>query len=94
MFIGDPIDTDGDGNALTLADIISYDEDIPGNLDTKFKLQKLEKIIKRVLTPREYLIICMRFGLQGHCEQTQMEVAKKLNISRSYVSLFFNAADV
>lgn len=86
VFIGDPIDTDGDGNSLTLADIISYDEDIPGNLDTKLKLEKLEKIIKRVLTPREYLIICMRYGLDGCNEQTQREVAQKLKISRSYVS--------
>lgn len=84
--LGDPIDTDGDGNALTLADIIACDDDIPESLDIKFKLQKLEKIIKRVLTPREYLIICMRFGLGGHTELTQMEVAKKLCISRSYVS--------
>ncbi len=86
VFIGDPIDTDSDGNSLTLADIISYDEDIPGNLDTKIKLEKLQKIIKRTLTPREYLIICMRYGIDGHNEQTQREVAQKLKISRSYVS--------
>lgn len=86
VFIGDPIDTDGDGNTLTLGDIISYDEDILGDLDTKMKLERLDAVIKRTLTAREYLILCMRYGLCGHIEQTQHSVAQKLKISRSYVS--------
>ena len=86
VYIGDPIDTDSDGNALTLGDIIAQDEDVLGNLDTKIKLEKLGDIMKRALTPREMIIISMRYGQNGHKEQTQREVASRLDISRSYVS--------
>lgn len=86
VYIGDPIDTDGDGNVLTLGDIISDESDIPEDIDTKIKLEQLKDLSKKVLSRREYLIICMRYGQDGYCELTQREVAKKLKISRSYVS--------
>ena len=47
---------------------------------------KLDNILKTHLTKREYEIICLRYGLKNLPMLTQREVAKKLNISRSYIS--------
>lgn len=86
VFISDPIDTDKDGNALTLIDIIADKRDIVDEIDTKLKLEKLRVILSGCLDEREKQIIDMRYGLGGCEELTQREIAKKLNISRSYVS--------
>ena len=86
VYISDPIDTDKEGNALTLIDVIADKSDIVEELDTKFKLQKLKTILKPTLDQREFEIIQLRYGLNGKQELTQREIAKKLNISRSYVS--------
>ena len=86
VFISDPIDTDKDGNALTLIDIIADKRDIVEEIDTKLKLQKLKSILNTTLDKRELQIIEMRYGIGGKEELTQREIAKKLKISRSYVS--------
>lgn len=86
VFISDPIDTDKDGNTLTLIDVIADKSDIADEIDTKIKVEKLRIILPVCLTERERLIIEMRYGLCGREELTQREIAKKLNISRSYVS--------
>lgn len=86
VFISDPIDTDKDGNTLTLIDVIADKSDIADEIDTKIKVEKLRVILPICLTERERLIIEMRYGLCGREELTQREIAKKLNISRSYVS--------
>lgn len=86
FLMSDPIDTDKDGNALTLMDVISDDSNIEDDIDMKIKLEKLREYIKEVLSPREQLIIELRYGLNGCDELTQREVAKRLGISRSYVS--------
>ena len=84
--INEPIDTDKDGNALTLMDIMAADDDILENLDCKIKSEQLRKYIGEVLTPREQTIVRLRYGLGGNEPLTQREVAQKLGISRSYVS--------
>lgn len=86
VFISDPIDTDKDGNALTLIDVIADGSDIAEEIDTKIKLEKLKVILSGCLDEREKTIIEMRYGINGKEELTQREIAKKLNISRSYVS--------
>ena len=86
VFISDPIDTDKDGNTLTLIDVIADKSDIADEIDTKIKVEKLRVILPVCLTERERLIIEMRYGLCDREELTQREIAKKLNISRSYVS--------
>ncbi len=86
VFISDPIDTDGQGNALTLIDVIADKSDIVEELDTKLKLQKLRLIINGVLDERELEIIKLRYGIGGYPELTQRDIAKRLGISRSYVS--------
>lgn len=86
VFISDPIDTDKDGNALTLIDVIADNRDIVEELDKKMKLRKLQTVLPGCLNPREKEIIELRYGLSGRKELTQREIAKKMNVSRSYVS--------
>lgn len=83
----DPIGTDKEGNEITLLSILEHeDEDIIDQLDKKQSLRKMSKILSKVLTPREYFVVIRRYGLYGHHETTQRELAEQLNISRSYVS--------
>ncbi len=84
--INEPIETDKEGNDLTLMDVIADDGNIVDDIDLRIKTEHLKKYINEVLTPREKIIIGLRFGLIGGKENTQREVAKKLKISRSYVS--------
>ncbi len=84
--INDPIETDKDGNTLTLSDVITDNSDIVDDLDLKLKSELLRGFLKNTLTPRELTIIRLRYGLDGRPELPQREVAKKLKISRSYVS--------
>ncbi len=82
----EPIDTDSEGNPLTLMDIIAIDDTIVDDIDTKNKLIKLVKIINNISNERDKTIIVKRYGLDGLPPLTQKEIAKELNISRSYVS--------
>lgn len=82
----EPIDTDSEGNPLTLMDIIYIDNTIVDDIDTKNKLNKLSEIINNIKSQREKEIIVKRYGLNGMKPLTQREIADNLNISRSYVS--------
>lgn len=84
--LNETIDTDKDGNPLTLLDIMSIDDNIIDELDLKLNSQKLSQFISEELNERERKIIIMRYGLNGTEPMTQKNVAKRLNISRSYVS--------
>lgn len=92
VYISDPIDTDKDGNTLTLIDIISDDTDIADNIAVKIQLAKLKTVINDALDTREKTIICYRYGIGGCEELTQNEIAARLGISRSYVSRIEKAA--
>ncbi len=82
----DPIDTDSEGNPLTLMDIIAIEDTIIDDIDTKNKLISLVEIIKSMPYNRDKEIIVKRYGLDGNAPMTQQEIAKTLKISRSYVS--------
>ncbi len=82
----EPIDTDSEGNPLTLMDIIAIDDTIVDDIDTKSKLIKLIDIINNINDERDKTIIIKRYGLDGRNPLTQKEIAKELKISRSYVS--------
>lgn len=84
--LNETIDTDKDGNPLTLLDIMSVDDNIIDELDMKFNQGKLAQFINEELNEREKQIIILRYGLNGNKPMTQNSVAKKMNISRSYVS--------
>lgn len=86
VFLGDTIDTDKDGNPLTIEDIISDDMDLAENLETKTRWQQVKYIIDNMEDDREREIIILRYGLNNKKPLTQREVAQRLNISRSYVS--------
>lgn len=84
--MNEPIETDKEGNDLTLMDVISDSGDIADEIDLNLKTKKLKGYLETALTPREKMIISLRFGLLGGREHTQREVAAQLKISRSYVS--------
>ena len=84
--LNETIDTDKDGNPLTLLDIMAVDDHILDDLDRKLNTQKLGKFICEELTEREKTIIVLRYGLNGSEPMTQKNIAKLLGISRSYVS--------
>ncbi|MCQ2455500.1 MAG: RNA polymerase sporulation sigma factor SigK [Clostridia bacterium] len=92
VFINDTIDTDKDGNTLTLIDIIADSTDIENEIETKSKVEELKKVFGVVLDEREQKILNMRYGINGEDEYTQKEIAKMLGISRSYVSRIETAA--
>ena len=84
--MNEPIDTDKDGNALVLMDVMAAEDLIVDELDTKIQSEKMFRYIEEVLSEREKIIVKLRYGLGGKVPLTQREVAKKLDISRSYVS--------
>lgn len=86
MSFSDPIDTDSEGNPLTLMDIIAVDDTVVDDIDTKNKLIKLVEIVADMPESRDKDILIKRYGLNGKTPMTQREVAKELGISRSYVS--------
>jgi RNA polymerase sporulation-specific sigma factor len=83
----EPIGTDKEGNEIHLLDIIENEPvDVVDTYTFKEDVKKLYELIESVLTPREYEVVKLRYGLFGEEEFTQREIAKRLNISRSYVS--------
>ncbi|MFR3074861.1 MAG: RNA polymerase sporulation sigma factor SigK [Lachnospiraceae bacterium] len=84
--LSESVDSDKDGNNLVLMDVIAVDDDIVERIDTKFKSEKLQQYINEELDEREKTVIELRYGLNGHKEKTQREIAAMLNISRSYIS--------
>ena len=87
VYLEDPIGKDKDDNTVTLKEVLENDErSIDEEVDLKFKIRKLYKKMKEVLKDREKTIIELRFGLNGKKPKTQQEIAKNMEISRSYVS--------
>lgn len=84
--MNEPIDTDSEGNPLTLMDIISTEDEIVEDIYKLSMIKKLNTEIAKISDEREKTIIVLRYGLNGNKPMTQLEVSKKLNISRSYVS--------
>ena len=84
--VNEPIDTDSEGNPLTLIDIISTDDTICDDIDLKKKSRQLYNFIEAMDSDRDKQIIILRYGLYNQKEMTQNEIAKALGISRSYVS--------
>ena len=83
----EPIGTDKEGNEISLLDIIeSPPVDIVEEYSTRQDIRFLFSSMKDILTPKEYQVICCRYGLFENNEMTQREIADQLHISRSYVS--------
>ena len=79
--------TDKEGNEIHLMDILeSQEEDVPVNLEKKENTLRLYQCMEQHLTPQEKEILILRYGLYGQKPTTQRVIAKRLGISRSYVS--------
>ena len=85
--LGETLGRDKDGNEITLSDIIPIEEKgVDEFVETKMLTEKLLKDMQKLLSEREFKIIVMRYGLNNQPALTQLEVATKLGISRSYIS--------
>ncbi|MBQ2687576.1 MAG: RNA polymerase sporulation sigma factor SigE [Clostridia bacterium] len=84
--IDEPLNTDWDGNELLLSDVLGSEPDaINYNIEKELENNMLIDAVNR-LPDRESLIMELRYGLDGHKEHTQKEVADMLGISQSYIS--------
>ena len=82
--LSEPIDADGEGNPLTLMDVLAQEDTLSEDVEQRLALGRLGEYVA-CLDPRERQIIRLRYGL-GCPSLAQWQVAERLNISRSYVS--------
>ncbi len=84
--IDEPLNVDWDGNELLLSDVLGSDgEEVGREIEKEDEKRLLNDLVDR-LPPREREIMQMRFGMAGHRELTQKQVADCLGISQSYIS--------
>jgi RNA polymerase sporulation-specific sigma factor len=85
--VEDVLGKDDDGNEITIGDL-SYDDDVDLSsiVEERSNAEKLNALLKKVLNKRELEIMSMRYGLNNTPVLPQRVVAKKLGISRSYIS--------
>lgn len=85
--INDPVGCDKDGNELTVMDLLAEKEDsVFSQVEKSIQRDKFVSLLKGILNVREYTVIAMRYGFNDGVPMPQREVARKLGISRSYVS--------
>lgn len=84
--LSEVLDTDGDGNSLSLMDVLSQDDEMSERIGELELCEKLKGLVSSALDEREARIIKLRYGLDGSPPMTQRETAKACGISRSYVS--------
>ena len=83
----EPIGTDREGNEIQLFDVIETEgEDAHSKVELKEDIRMLYQRVEKELTPRERTVLKLRYGLYHEEEYTQKEIARRLGISRSYVS--------
>lgn len=83
----EPIGTDKEGNQIQLLDIVeSQEKDVVEQMELKRQIMRLYELMPKVLDERERDILELRYGLRNKKAITQREIAKQLDISRSYVS--------
>lgn len=84
--LSDSLDADGESNSLSLMDVISVDDNMLEELDTREACVKVRRCVDECLDEREAMIIKLRYGIGTSRPLTQREIAARCNISRSYVS--------
>ena len=84
--LDEPIETDGEGNPLTLMDIVAADDDTLETVALKANKEKLRLYLSEMENDRVKQILILRYGLNGGRPKTQSEIAGIYGISRSYVS--------
>ena len=83
--LSDSIDSDQEGDALQLMDVVGVEDTMLDDLYDRDSALRLHKLVQTALSPREAEIIRLRYGLGGTIPLTQREVASSFGISRSYV---------
>ena len=85
--LSDPVGVDKDGNELTLIDLLAEKEDsVFAQVEKSIQREKFVAHLKKFLSEREFVILSLRYGLEDGTALPQREVAKKLGITRSYIS--------
>ena len=84
--LNDSLDSDADGESLYLMDVVGVEDTMYLDIQDRDDCLRVRKLVHECLTEREEEVIISRYGLGGRMPRTQREVAKKLGISRSYVS--------
>ena len=84
--LSDYIETGSDGAALSLMDVVGETPDLTEQMAVKESVLRLRQVLATCLTEQEYLVLRMRYGLDGEKPRRQREVAEVTGISRSYVS--------
>ncbi len=86
MSLYDPIGVDREGNEISLMDVLGTDGDVVAEQVEVDVVMEWVRTFVKDLTPKERLVLELRFGMQGNERLTQRDIAKQLKISRSYVS--------
>lgn len=86
LSLSDSLDSDGENGSLSLIDVVRVDDNMLEELDTRDACVRVRQCVKTCLTPRERMVITLRYGLDEQSPRTQREIAAQCGISRSYVS--------
>lgn len=86
LSLSETIETDGEGGALCLMDVVCMEEDMLEQISRNELSRLMDRLIREKLDDRESQIVRLRYGLDGMPSRPQREVAKMCKISRSYVS--------
>ena len=84
--LSETLETDKDGNDLSLMDVVGVEDTMLDDLDARESQVRVRKLVEECLTEREADIIRQRYGLGGRQPRTQRELAADYGISRAYVS--------
>ncbi len=84
--LSEPIDSDGDGNSISLLDVIACDDRMLEEIELSDRQALLYRYLDQALEDREREILTLRYGLGGGEPLTQRDTARRFGISRSYVS--------
>ena len=78
---------DKEGNEVQLTDLMGTDRDVVSDeVEMRISSRRVLELIDKVLDPRQAQVIRLRYGLEDGIFHPQHEVARRLGISRSYVS--------
>ena len=83
--LSEAIETDKEGDALELMDVVGMDDTMLEDLSDRENAVRVRALVSECLNRREAEIIRLRFGLGGTLPLTQREIASSFGISRSYV---------
>ena len=86
LSLSDSIESDREGNALSIQDVLAEEDDMFDAVSTAEMRALVRRSVDTALNAREAELVRLRYGLDGARPLTQRETAQKLGISRSYVS--------